>query len=154
MSVNNPVNMADTSIRNMNHDESIDSEMEKIKGKSWHTVEEERRKSSGRKSLSRVIFASSILGGKCHDIGQKLQEFTNTFMTNHSLAGGIVLISDEKDNVCPSCAFGFLELDTSSDAAQFLETLHEEQSNFGLETIRILMASHDNFGSFNAYSNN
>lgn len=160
---------------------SAEEEVQQLKGQSWFDVEEEYRKRTSRKSLTRIIFTSLVNheeppfsavdethGNSCallrirdfftqlNDKSGDVSESNNDLDDVH---GGVVLVSgggnDKVGNEEFTTALGFLETDSPSTAHQWLSRLSTSSSSIGLHSIRVLLVSDDcpchDFGAFGIY---
>ena len=148
---------------------TVCQELDELRGKSWFDVEEERRKLTGRMSLTRVLFSALIeknsLDGisqekNFNSVSEKLKKaikgcFKSEVTSEDNLAGGIILLSESKESVLPAAALGFIETMTPSDAYDILRKINASGQ---LQSIRILLASDDcpchDFGVFDFYHTN
>ena len=135
----------------------VAEEMKQAIGKSWFEESEEYRKRTGRKSLTRLLFVSLVNDSNAtssfsdgnhplssKSIASKVDRFVSDFekKTETKVYGGITLVSDSTSNT-PTAAIGFLEIERSVDADEFLMQLKKNERNLQFTSIRILLASDD-----------
>lgn len=152
---------------------SVEDEAKELKGLSWFDIEEKYRKSTSRKSLTRIVFVSLIDPAHSYEqsptsvstteIASKIYDFFNVFINGEGekerkdIYGGVVLATDGKeDENEATAALGFLEVDSPRFAQRILSQLCEDNgSDTAMNSIRILLVSDDcpcnNFESFGVY---
>ena len=146
-------------------------EIQQALDKSWFHESEEYRKRTARKSLTRLLFVSLVnnafgtsdenqISPLCSkSIASNVDEFVSVFekKTETKVYGGITLVSDNTSSTPrpPTAAIGFLEIERSVDADEFLMQLKNGQEDLQFSSIRILLCSDDcpchDFSAFCAY---
>lgn len=151
--------------------QSVEEELQNLIGQSWFDIEENFRKSTSRKSLTRIVFTSLI--DSLHDkspstknqtfkIASNIHDFFNAFTKGEAdeerieLFGGVIIANGEENETM--AALGFLEVDSPPSAFQILKSLNENSDSIYLHSIRILLVSDDcpcnDFGTFGVYITN
>ena len=155
---------------------SVEDEVKELKGLSWFDIDEKYRKSTNRKSLTRIVFVSLIDQAHSYEqsltsdstsaieIASKIYDFFNVFINGegekegNDIYGGVVLATDgNEDNNETTAALGFLEVDSPRFTQRILSKLccEDSESNTSMHSIRILLVSDDcpcnNFESFGVY---
>eukprot|EP00558_Chaetoceros_sp_UNC1202_P007996 CAMPEP_0197248950 /NCGR_PEP_ID=MMETSP1429-20130617/44060_1 /TAXON_ID=49237 /ORGANISM="Chaetoceros sp., Strain UNC1202" /LENGTH=136 /DNA_ID=CAMNT_0042710331 /DNA_START=92 /DNA_END=499 /DNA_ORIENTATION=+ len=106
---------------------TVEAQVRKEIGSSWFEAEEEHRVRTGRLSLTRIIFVCLIEESDSFDVKQsndvigatKLYDFFANVNGDEAEdddeptrcpAGGIMLLSNNRESTVPSSALGFLEI--------------------------------------------
>jgi len=143
-------------------EEPEEEEVMKVIGKSWFEADEEHRQTNGRLSLTRILFACLVSDGNSFDVSSdvpgasRLHDFFQSFGADKGRypAGGIVLLSNDREVTAPTCALGFLEMQSPTDAEDCMGRLPDLE-HLGLHSIRIFLVSDDcpyhDFAPFGVY---
>lgn len=155
---------------NSEEKQTVEEEVKQLKGDSWYDVEEQFRKATNRKSLTRIVFVSLInpLDDVTYpseasvEIASKLHDFFTAFIKQgnkgedgeRQLFGGVVLVTEGREKSESTAALGFLEVDSATSAYECLNALSKNNTT-EMNSIRILLVSDDcpcnDFGPFAVY---